>query len=69
MNKTGIWARLRALATEPASTDTSETEKGMAIVALKAAYAFLLKTKQKKSRVGQKPTRRGQKSMDNKDGP
>lgn len=69
MNRTGIWAKLRAIATEPASTEEGETEKGMAIVALKAAYAYLLKTKDKKDRVGGKVRRRAGKSMDGKSSP
>lgn len=69
MNKKGIWAKLRAIATEPGITPEGETERGMAIVALKAAYAYLLKAKKENDGVGGKVPQRSPKSMDKKKSP
>lgn len=67
--KKKVWSELRAIAnSEPGSTE-AETEKGMAIAALAAAYQFLLKKMKKKSRVGGKVPRRGKMSMDKKSSP
>lgn len=49
MKTKGIWAQLRDIATSEPGDEEAETEKGMAIAALKAAYRFLLK--KKKGRV------------------
>ncbi|WP_421798506.1 hypothetical protein [Haliscomenobacter sp.] len=51
MKTKGIWAQLREIATSEPGDEDAETEKGMAIAALTAAYRFLLKKRKRKGRV------------------
>lgn len=69
MKTKGIWAQLRDIATSDPGDEEAETEKGMAIAALVAAYRFLLKKRKRNSRVGGKVPRRGKMSMDKKNSP
>lgn len=69
MKTKGIWAQLRDIATSEPGDEDAETEKGMAIAALVAAYRFLLKKRKKKGMVGGKVPVRGKMSMDKNDSP
>lgn len=69
MKTKGIWAQLRSIATSEPGDEEGETEKGMAIAALVAAYRFLLKKRKRNSGVGGKVPGRGKMSMDKKDSP
>lgn len=69
MKTKGIWAQLRDIATADPGDEDAETEKGMAIAALVAAYRFLLKKRKRNSGVGGKVPGSGKMSMDKKNSP